>query len=151
MTHHHSNPPFRAEHVGSLLRPRRLKDTAKAYRAGAVSEEEYLNVLDEEVARVVGLQEDAGLRSITDGEFGRTSWFGFFFERLEGFSLKKSVFQFHDDDGKNYAWMTCYADKKMTRPRPICTHEFERLNTLTRETPKANLPSPSATSSSSGI
>ncbi len=137
-------PPFRAEHVGSLLRPQVLKTTAKAYQSGEVSDEEYLAILDQEIARVVGLQESVGLKSITDGEFGKTSWFGFFFERLEGFVLKESLFDFHDVEGGDHGWMTCYASARMHRPRPICVEEFERLSKLTAETPKVNLPSPSA-------
>ena len=138
------NPPFRAEHVGSLLRPQALKSVAKEYQNGNVSDEEYFEILDQEIARVVGLQESAGLRSITDGEFGKTSWFGFFFERLEGFDLKESLFDFHDAEGGDHGWMTCYTSAKMNRRQAICVDEFERLGRLTTETPKVNMPSPSA-------
>ncbi len=138
------NPPFRAEHVGSLLRPRTLKAAAKARRAGSISEEAYLETLEQEIARVVHLQESVGLRSITDGEFGRTSWFGFFFDRLKGLALKPSLFRFHDEHGHNYEWQTCYASERMRRVKPICTDEFERLARLASQTPKANMPSPSA-------
>ena len=137
-------PPFRAEHVGSLLRPPALKTVAKAYQKEEVSEEEYFAVLDQEIAGVVRLQESVGLKSITDGEFGKTSWFGFFFERLEGFCLKESLFDFHDVEGEDHGWMTCYTSARMHRPRPICVEEFERLRKLTAETPKVNMPSPSA-------
>ena len=137
-------PPFRAEHVGSLLRPRRLKDVGRAYTEGKATRSEYERVLDEEIARAVRLQEDVGLEVVTDGEFGRSSWFGFFFERLEGFSLQPSLFTFKDHEGRRYEWMTAYTSQKMRRPRPIATDEFERLSNLTSRTPKANLPAPSA-------
>ncbi len=139
-----SNPPFRADHVGSLLRPRDLKEAAKAFQQKRLSEAEYLAVLDHEIARVVGLQEEAGLHSITDGEFGRTSWFGFFFERLQGFSVEKSLFRFKDAEGQTFEWMTCYASGRMRRTRGICTEEFARLSSLTSRIPKANMPAPSA-------
>lgn len=140
----HSDPPFRADHVGSLLRPTRLKDAAKALHENRLGETDYRAVLDEEIARVVKLQEGVGLHSITDGEFGRSSWFGFFFERLEGFSLDKSLFTFKDAEGHRFEWMTCYACGRMRRAQGICTEEFARLSSLTRQTPKANMPSPSA-------
>jgi 5-methyltetrahydropteroyltriglutamate--homocysteine methyltransferase len=138
------NPPFRAEHVGSLLRPKRLKDAAKAFRNGNISSDTYLATLNEEVERVVNLQESVGLRSITDGEFSRSSWFGFFFERLEGFTLEPSLFRFHDEGGCDHEWTTCFASGKMRREQSICVEDFERVQRLTRETPKANMPSPSA-------
>ncbi|MDX1406024.1 MAG: 5-methyltetrahydropteroyltriglutamate--homocysteine S-methyltransferase [Woeseiaceae bacterium] len=139
-----SNPPFRAEHVGSLLRPRRLKDAAKGVKTGDTTESGYQQVLDEEVERVVKLQESVGLHSITDGEFSKSSWFGFFVERLDGFTFEPALFRFHDDSGHDHEWLTCYTNGKMRRKQPICVHDFERLQTFTRETPKANMPSPSA-------
>ena len=82
------NPPFRAEHVGSLLRSDELKAAARGFSQGETGEAVYLDVLHREIGRVVSLQESIGLRSITDGEFGRSSWFGFFFERMTGFELR---------------------------------------------------------------
>ncbi len=140
----HGNPPFRAEHVGSLLRPRTLKQAAKGFKRGELQRDDYLEVLEREIARVVQLQEDVGLKSITDGEFGRSSWFGFFFERLEGFELRKSRFRFHDEEGDDHEWMTGFTNAPMRRTGPIATEEFQRLRSHTRHTPKANLPSPSA-------
>ncbi len=137
-------PPFRAEHVGSLLRPRRLKDVARAFGAGEATRSEYEQVLASEIARAISLQEEVGLDVITDGEFGRSSWFGFFFERLEGFTLQPSLFTFTDHEGRRYEWMTAYTSQKMRRPHPIAVDEFRRVASLTSRTPKANLPAPSA-------
>ena len=53
-------------------------------------------MLDAEIARVIARQEDIGLEVVTDGEFGRSSWFGFFFEGLDGFRLAPSHFKFKD-------------------------------------------------------
>jgi 5-methyltetrahydropteroyltriglutamate--homocysteine methyltransferase len=138
------NPPFRAEHVGSLLRPRRLKDAARAFRKGEIEESAYIDTLDQEIERAVRMQESVGLHSITDGEFSRSSWFGFFFERMEGFTLEPALFRFHDDVGHDHEWTTCYTNSKMRREQPICVDDFERLKSKTRETPKANMPSPGA-------
>ncbi len=139
-----AHPPFRAEHVGSLLRPRQLKEAARAYRKGEIPESAYQDTLDQEIERAVRLQESVGLRSITDGEFSRSSWFGFFFERLDGFTLEPALFEFHDDGGHDHRWTTCYARSKMRREQPICVEDFERIRRLTRQTPKACMPSPSA-------
>jgi 5-methyltetrahydropteroyltriglutamate--homocysteine methyltransferase len=139
-----TTPPFRAEHVGSLLRPRALKEAGKARQRGELAESDFDEVLEQEIARAVQLQESVGLRSITDGEFGRSSWFGFFFERMSGFRLKPSLFHFHDEQGQQYEWPTCYAVDKMRRVSSICGDEFARLQRLTQQTPKANMPSPTA-------
>ncbi|MCP5026708.1 MAG: 5-methyltetrahydropteroyltriglutamate--homocysteine S-methyltransferase [Actinomycetia bacterium] len=142
-------PPFRAEHVGSLLRPRALKDAAQAHEAGDLSRVDYAAVLDAEVARAVALQQDVGLELVTDGEFGRNSWFGFFFARLQGFSLADSLFEFRDADDNRYPWPTAYADAPMRRTGGICTDELARVQRIVEASgrgsvPKANMPSPSA-------
>ncbi|MPY93551.1 MAG: 5-methyltetrahydropteroyltriglutamate--homocysteine S-methyltransferase [Acidimicrobiia bacterium] len=138
-----SNPPFRAEHVGSLLRPRALKDAARGRAAGTLDDATYRATLDAAVRDAVALQESVGLQLVTDGELGRSSWFGFFFERLEGFTIEPSRFRFRDAAGGTYEWMTCYASGPMRRPRGIATEELERLRGLTTRMPKANLPTPS--------
>ncbi|MCP3853629.1 MAG: 5-methyltetrahydropteroyltriglutamate--homocysteine S-methyltransferase [Actinomycetia bacterium] len=144
-----STPPFRAEHVGSLLRPRPLKEAARAREAGELAHADYVAVLDAQVERVVTLQENVGLEVVTDGEFGRNSWFGFFFARLQGFSLAESLFEFRDADDNRYSWPTAYADAPMRRTGGICTEELARLQRIVAGSgrgcvPKANMPSPSA-------
>src|SRR6185312_3134899 len=84
------------------------------------------------------------LNAITDGEFGRSSWFGFFFERMDGFRLEPSAFSFRDEQGGTYDWPTCMAGAKMHRHGGITTGEYLRLRALTRRTPKVTMPSPSA-------
>jgi 5-methyltetrahydropteroyltriglutamate--homocysteine methyltransferase len=138
-------PPFRAEHVGSLLRPRTLKDAARRRGESAAAEATYRNALDGEVARAVALQESVGLRSLTDGEFGRASWFGFFFERAAGFEVRPSLYTFHDGCGHDHAWSTCFAAGKIRRTGSICGEEFQRLRRAARAgEPKVTMPSPSA-------
>ena len=140
-----SEPPFRAEVIGSLLRPRVLKDTATAiaYRKAAAGD--YQVVLEREIGRVVARQEELGLRVASDGEFGRTSWFGFFFEGLDGFRLEPSLFRFRDSEGGSFEWPTCVAAAKIHRRAPIALAEYRRLRKFTRTAlPKATLPTPSA-------
>ena len=134
-------PPFRAEHIGSLLRPDPLKAAA---RARADDPAAYAAALDRAVEEAVRMQEGVGLEVVTDGEFGRSSWFGFFFERLEGFRLEPSRFAFTDDSGDRYGWPTCFAQAPMRRPAPIAVDELVRVQRLTDRTIKANLPSPAA-------
>jgi 5-methyltetrahydropteroyltriglutamate--homocysteine methyltransferase len=66
-------PPYRAEHIGSLLRPAELKAAFKRHREGQLDAAGYEAALAEAIGRAVRLQEHAGLHSITDGEFGRSS------------------------------------------------------------------------------
>ena len=137
-------PPFRAEHVGSLLRPADLKRAFQQFRDGALSAADYEAALLDAIRGAVRTQEDAGLQSITDGEFGRNSWFGFFFERMDGFRLEPAAFRFRDEKGGSYEWPTCCACARMRRRGPIAIDEFKRLAALTRRTAKMTLPAPSA-------
>jgi 5-methyltetrahydropteroyltriglutamate--homocysteine methyltransferase len=137
-------PPFRAEHLGSLLRPAALKRSFQQYGEGRIGAADYEAALTEAIRGAVRTQEDAGLQSITDGEFGRNSWFGFFFERMDGFRLESAAFRFRDEQGGSYEWPTCYACARMRRRGAIAVDEQRRLATLTRRTPKMTLPTPSA-------
>ncbi len=137
-------PPFRAEQVGSLLRPRALKDAHARLRRGEIDAAAYDAVLAAEIAGAVRMQEAAGLQSISDGEFGRSSWFGFFFERMSGFELETSAFRFKDGSGGSFEWPTCHACERIRRHAPICTDEYRRLRGLTARMPKITMPSPSA-------
>jgi 5-methyltetrahydropteroyltriglutamate--homocysteine methyltransferase len=140
-----SIPRFRAEVIGSLLRPRNLKDAGRALGEGRLSPQAFEARLDAEIARVIGRQEDIGLDVVTDGEFGRSSWFGFFFERLDGFRLAPSHFRFRDAQGQAFEWPTCVAERPIVRRAPIALHEFERASRHARRaTVKATLPAPSA-------
>ena len=137
-------PPFRAEHIGSLLRPRELKETFREYREGRLTQEAYEANLNAAIERAVKLQESAGLKSITDGEFGRGSWFGFFFERMDGFRMEPAAFQFRDKKGGCYEWPTCVATSRIERRGGITTGEYLRLRGLTQAMPKVTMPSPTA-------
>ena len=138
-------PSFRAEVVGSLLRPRALKDIAIALQKGLASAAQHTKVLDQEIARVIGKQEEIGLKAVTDGEFGRSSWFGFFFERMEGFRLAPSQFKFKDSHGDTFEWPTSVAEKKIKKLRPITREEYQRATRLARTAiVKETMPTPSA-------
>jgi 5-methyltetrahydropteroyltriglutamate--homocysteine methyltransferase len=138
-------PLFRAEVIGSLLRPRGLKDAGRALADGTLSPEAFEATLDAEIGRAIARQEDIGLEVVTDGEFARSSWFGFFVEGLDGFRLAPSHFKFEDADGHAFEWPTCVAERRIVRRAPIALREFERASRhVRRATAKSTLPAPSA-------
>ncbi|MCL6517287.1 5-methyltetrahydropteroyltriglutamate--homocysteine S-methyltransferase [Alicyclobacillus sp.] len=97
MTQFVERPPFRADHVGSLLRPPRLKDARQAREAGRIPAEELARIEDEEIARIVRQQRDIGLSAVTDGEFRRAWWHFDFLEGLDGvepYTAQQGI-QFH--------------------------------------------------------
>jgi 5-methyltetrahydropteroyltriglutamate--homocysteine methyltransferase len=134
------DPPPRAEVIGSLLRPRSLKTAAQQTDA-----RHYAALLDHEIARVIAKQEAIGLRVVTDGELGRSSWFGFFFEAMDGFSLARAHFTFRDVEGRAFAWPTSVAVRPIRRTHPILLPAFTRARRLVRTAiVKATMPAPSA-------
>jgi 5-methyltetrahydropteroyltriglutamate--homocysteine methyltransferase len=138
-------PPFRAEVIGSLLRPRALKDAGRALQDGRLAAAEYEARLEAHVAEAIRRQEDIGLEVVTDGELGRSSWFGFFFEGLDGFRLAPAEFRFRDAEGQAFEWQTCVAEKPIRRRAPIALTEFRRASRHARQAVvKATLPAPSA-------
>jgi hypothetical protein len=96
-----TTPPFRADHVGSFLRPAKLREARKQRAAGAISAGELRAVEDEAVREVVALQREAGLRSVTDGEFRRATWHMDFIYQIGGISKAPGslVSTFHNDQG----------------------------------------------------
>ena len=79
-----TRPPFRADHVGSLLRPERLREARADFKAGTIDADELRAVEDDAIREVIALQRDAGLQDATDGEFRRTSWHMDFIYSLGG-------------------------------------------------------------------
>jgi methionine synthase II (cobalamin-independent) len=134
-------PPFRADHVGSLLRPQVLKDAFRNYHGGRIGTDAFREIQDRAIREAVALQEEVGLQAITDGEFRRGSWFLGFVEAVEGLTTKPAPFDFHG--GGQAKFQTAYADGKLKRVRGITTGEFSFLKASTRRTPKVTMPSPS--------
>ena len=88
-------PPFRADHVGSLLRPARLLEARERHATGEIDADELRATEDDAVREVVRMQRDVGLRSATDGEFRRTSWHMDFIYRLGGVHPTDEKIQVH--------------------------------------------------------
>lgn len=138
-----SRPPFRADHVGSLLRPKELREGFRVHGREAVPSAEFLAVQEKAIRDVVKLQEEAGLKVVTDGEFRRSSYWGRFVERCTGFEIKPAVFKFRDDHGHEVDFTATYANARLARTQPLATDEFEFLRTVTKVTGKITMPAPS--------
>lgn len=139
-------PPYRAEHVGSLIRPLELREARGEWLEGRLGEKERREIEDRCIREVVAMQESLGLMAVTDGEFRRTSWREGFFEGLEGFSevRAESTFDFRlDDGGRRKARSVPDVVAPLVRTRGIATDEFVFLKGLTSRTPKVTLPAPS--------
>jgi len=95
-------PPFRADHVGSLLRPAALLEARARHAAGTIDADELRTAEDAAVRRVVRMQEDVGLQTATDGEFRRTSWHMDFIYQLGGVARtdEKLTVHFRNDQGE---------------------------------------------------
>jgi 5-methyltetrahydropteroyltriglutamate--homocysteine methyltransferase len=142
-----STPPFRADHVGSLLRPPEVHAARAQYAAGEISADDLRAVENTAIADVVRMQEDVGLRSATDGEFRRTSWHMDFIYQLGGVHQadEKLTVQFFNDAGTlDFASAALLVDEPITLPRTIFADAYEFLAGRVRTaTPKITIPSPS--------
>src|SRR6476660_9492149 len=100
-------PPFRAEHIGSFVRPKHLIEARSKFNKGRASAEELRTIEDEAIRSVIAMQERVGLQVITDGEMRRNNWRDRFFENVDGFAADKidSSFTFTEDSGKQYKAM----------------------------------------------
>ena len=77
-----TTPPFRADHVGSLLRPAELFEAREKHKHGKLADDELARIEDQSVRDVIKMQEDLGFHTVTDGEFRRGNYHGYFFGRL---------------------------------------------------------------------
>jgi 5-methyltetrahydropteroyltriglutamate--homocysteine methyltransferase len=136
-------PPFRADHVGSLLRPPALRQAFKDHMGQRMDDAHFAQIQDQCIRDVVKMQEDAGLQVVTDGEFRRGSYWGRFVERIDGFVIKPALFKFRDDSGHEVDFTAPYAESKLRRTQPLALDEFEFLREVTKVTPKITLPAPS--------
>ncbi|MBN8934940.1 MAG: 5-methyltetrahydropteroyltriglutamate--homocysteine S-methyltransferase [Rhizobiales bacterium] len=139
-----TKPPFRADHVGSLLRPAALHD-ARAKRAkGEITAEQLKAIEDREIERVIKKQEEVGLQAVTDGEFRRSWWHLDFLWGLDG-AQKHAM-----DAGIHFAAVTTRNEGVqvtgklgMAGPHPMVEH-FKFVAAHTTRMPKITIPAPSA-------
>ena len=139
------DPPFRADHVGSLLRSATLKQARKDRAAGKVSALELQSLEDAAIRRIVARQEELGLHSITDGELRREDFYTDFFVRGLGgveVRMESTAAYFVDHEGRKIPvpWTQVVSRLKWTKP--IYADHFRFLRSTTTRTPKVTVPSP---------
>jgi 5-methyltetrahydropteroyltriglutamate--homocysteine methyltransferase len=143
---HSDRAPFRADHVGSLLRPAQLHQARERAQAGAISRGELREVEDRCIRDVVAAQEAVGLRSVTDGEFRRTLWHTDFLCGFAGIGMTQSDYAvtFKGESGETAGTSSMMAvNGKVRRERPIMIDHFAFLKAATRRTPKLSTMFPS--------
>ncbi|MGF1594475.1 MAG: 5-methyltetrahydropteroyltriglutamate--homocysteine S-methyltransferase [Kiloniellaceae bacterium] len=142
-----ATPPFRADHVGSFLRPQRLVAARERHAAGELSAEALREVEDDCIREVVAKQEAVGLKGITDGEFRRTFFHVDFLERLAGVTVTYGEFTaaFRKDDGTEVGFRppTMHVEAPIRHVGPIQGADFDFLAGAVTKTPKVCIPAPS--------
>ena len=139
------NPPFRADHVGSLLRPGALMKARSDYAARKITAEQLRAMQDESIRQAVALQERLGLQSITDGEFRRDVFYTDFYCRglggVEVYEERESMY-FIDHEGNRISVPLVKVSERMRWRRPIHVDDFNFVRGLTSRTPKITIPTP---------
>jgi 5-methyltetrahydropteroyltriglutamate--homocysteine methyltransferase len=142
-----TSPPFRADHVGSLLRPPNLLEARASFAAGTIDAETLREVEDGAIRDAVALQEDLGFQGVTDGEFRRTSWHMDFIYQLGGISKTNEQLQvaFKNAEGStSFTSAALKVDGPVRLEHTIFADAFEFLKSVTTTgTPKLTIPSPS--------
>ena len=135
-----TQPPFRADQVGSLLRPPELVAARAKAKAGQISAEALRAVEDKCIREVVAKQESIGLAAVTDGEYRRDFWHLDFAKQLEGVELKKPTgMNFQAEDIPPMASVA----GKIRCTKPIMSDHFSFLRSVAKKTPKLCIPAPS--------
>jgi 5-methyltetrahydropteroyltriglutamate--homocysteine methyltransferase len=143
-----STPPFRADHVGSLLRPPELLTARDDFQAGRIGAEELRAAEDEAIRAVVQMQRDVGLQSATDGEFRRASWHMDFIYQIGGIEKAPGDIkvQFRNADGViEWTPAAIHVGEKLHLDHTIFADDFRFLEGLVADdvTAKLTIPSPS--------
>jgi 5-methyltetrahydropteroyltriglutamate--homocysteine methyltransferase len=138
-----AKPPFRADHVGSLLRPPELKEARAKAASGEIDAAALRAVEDQCIRDVVALQESAGLQSITDGEFRRDWWHIDFIHGFDGVELSTGN-AYGEAKFKNTEEQPPFMQVrgKIRRTKPSMLDHFKFLKSVTKRTPKFTMPSP---------
>jgi 5-methyltetrahydropteroyltriglutamate--homocysteine methyltransferase len=143
-----TSPPFRADHVGSLLRPPALLRARDEHAAGRIDDTQLRAAEDEAIRDVVAMQREVGLTTVTDGEFRRASWHMDFIYQLEGVSKAPGNLsvQFHNEQGDiEFTPAAMLIDGRLGLGETIFAEPFEFLQSVAGEgqVPKLTIPSPS--------
>jgi 5-methyltetrahydropteroyltriglutamate--homocysteine methyltransferase len=142
-----TKPPFRADHVGSLIRPDALIKAREQAEKGQISTEQLQRIQQAAIRDVVRMQEELGLKLVTDGEYNRHSWHRDFMLKFQNVRMmaSKLTVRFHSAEGDRlHSPPTMQVTGKLARPNGggIFVDDFKFLVSIARVTPKITLPSP---------
>jgi 5-methyltetrahydropteroyltriglutamate--homocysteine methyltransferase len=140
-----ATPPFRADHVGSLLRPPELKEAREQCKNGRIPKEKLKEVEDRSIRTAIALQEAAGLQSVTDGEFRRAFWHVDFLTGFDGIAATQGQYalKFHGEGGaESETRSMMMVNGKVRRSRPVALDEFRFLKAKTSRVAKLCIPAP---------
>src|SRR5499427_9310528 len=142
-----TKPPFRADHVGSLIRPEALIKAREQAEKKEIPEGELKRIQQAAIRDVVRMQEDLGLRLVTDGEYNRHSWHRDFMLKFRNVRMipSKLTVRFHSDAGDRlHSPPTMQVTGRLARPNGggIFVDDFKFLASIAQATPKITLPSP---------
>ena len=141
-----TTPPFRADHVGSLLRPPELLRAREEFAAGQLTAEQVRAVEDQAISEVVAMQRNAGLQDATDGEFRRASWHMDFIYQLGGIEKAPGnlAVKFYNPSGKiEFTPAALHVGSKLHMAKTIFEEDFAYLRSLAgSSTAKLTIPSP---------
>jgi 5-methyltetrahydropteroyltriglutamate--homocysteine methyltransferase len=141
-----NQPPFRADHVGSLLRPPQLLEARERAKRNELSAEQLRIVEDDAIRDAVKMQENIGLQGVTDGEFRRSSWHMDFLYQVGGVTKVQNnlTVQFHNEKGDiEFTPAALRVTAKLALQKCIFGEDFKFLNSIAKATPKLTIPSPS--------
>jgi methionine synthase II (cobalamin-independent) len=138
----HLTPPFRADHVGSILRSKPLREARANREKGTISAEQLKSVEDREIEKIIRKQEEIGLKLATDGEFRRAYWHFDFFSMLDGVELYELDHGIQFQGVQSKPQSIRITGKVGFSNHPMVEH-FKFLKAHTKVTPKMTIPSPS--------
>lgn len=142
-----TKPPFRADHVGSLLRPTELTAAREDFKQGTIDAEQLRAVEDKAIKDAVAMQEELGLQGISDGEFRRTTWHMDFLYQIQGVekATDNITVKFENEDGTlEFEGSEAKIVSPLGLNKTIFGKDFEYLKSVTTKgTPKLTIPSPS--------
>ena len=144
MTHQPNKHIFRAEHVGSFVRPEKLITAARSHRAGTLTDDDFRKIQDRCIVEIVNFQEEIGMPSITDGEYRRAVWSGGVISALEGMGVRnEGTLSFKNANRDVFIPPSPYAETKLDRKHPIVADDFSYLKSLNPQgLPKVTIASP---------
>jgi 5-methyltetrahydropteroyltriglutamate--homocysteine methyltransferase len=151
-----TKPFFRADQVGSLLRPKRLIEARQGFENGTVSRQALRDVEDGAIRDIVRQQEACGFQVVVDGEFRRENWWIDFISQLQGVDIQEGQtsqafvapkasdcgHDHGDDEGWKYVPKNVVTTGQLGLPKPVNAGDFSFLQSTTQQTAKITLPSP---------